>query len=83
FAHVVLFGVLGSFAVAGCALTDRRQRRNLGASRWSTLDAKHKAGPRIHTPAPWARFAIRFIFGLAAFAALILAHSHLIAVRAL
>jgi len=82
-AHVVLFGVLGSFAVAGCALIDRRKRRTLGTSRWFALEAARKAGPRFHMPDSWPRFGIRFIVGLATFAALIWAHPYIIGVHAL
>ncbi len=82
-AHVILFGVLGSFAIAGRALIDRRKRRTLGASRWSALEAARKAGPWLHTPASWVRFGLRFIFGLAAFATLTWAHPHIIGVHAI
>lgn len=82
-AHVVLFGVLGSFAIAGRALIDRRKRRSLGASRWATLDAARKAGPRFHAPVSWTGFGLRAVIGVATFAGLIWSHPHIIGVHAL
>ncbi|MGP6089925.1 NnrU family protein [Antarctobacter jejuensis] len=82
-AHVILFGVLGSFAIAGRALIDRRKRRVLGASRWDALDTDRKAAPRFHAPRSWQVLFIRLLVGLAAFAALLLAHPHVIGVPAM
>jgi len=82
-AHVILFGVLGSFAIAGRALIDRRNRRVLGASRWAALDAARKAAPWFHAPRSWPVLFLRLLIGLAAFAALLLAHPHVIGVPAL
>lgn len=82
-AHVILFGVLGSFAIAGRVLIDRRKRRTLGASRWANLDAARKAGPSYHAPVSWVGFGLRVAVGLAAFAVLIWLHPHVIGVQAL
>ncbi len=82
-AHVILFGVLGGFAIAGRALIDRRKRRVLGASRWYALDTARKAAPRFHAPRSWPVLFIRLLIGLAAFAALLLAHPHVIGVSAM
>ena len=82
-AHVILFGVLGGFAIAGRALIDRRKRRVLGASQWDTLDLARKAAPRFHAPRSWPVLLLRLLVGLAAFAALLLAHPHVIGVPAL
>ncbi|WP_417211696.1 NnrU family protein [Antarctobacter sp.] len=82
-AHVILFGVLGSFAIAGRALIDRRKRRVLGASRWDALDTARKAAPRFHAPRSWPVLFFRLLIGLAAFAALLLAHPHVIGVSAM
>ena len=82
-AHVILFGALGSFAIAGRALIDRRNRRVLGASRWAALDAARKAAPWFHAPRSWPVLFLRLLIGLAAFAALLLAHPHVIGVPAL
>lgn len=36
-AHIAMFGLLGSFAVFGMPLIDRRKRRALGEARWSVM----------------------------------------------
>lgn len=36
-AHVVMFGLLGSFALLGTPLIDRRKRRALGEAQWSMM----------------------------------------------
>ncbi|QFT99498.1 NnrU protein [Roseovarius sp. THAF8] len=82
-AHVILFGMLGGFALAGRAVLDRRKRRVLGTSLWARLDTARKAGPRLHAPHSWSGLLIRLLAGLAAFAALLLAHPHVIGVSAL
>ncbi|MGR3315339.1 NnrU family protein [Roseovarius indicus] len=81
-AHVILFGVLGGFALAGRRLIDRRKRRVLGASQWAALDAARKAAPWVHAPRSWPILALRLLTGVAAFAALLLAHPHVIGVSA-
>lgn len=81
-AHVILFGVLGSFALAGRPLIDRRKRRLLGVSRWKALDSTRKAAPPFHAPYSWPNLFFRFLIALAAFAALLLAHPYLIGVSA-
>lgn len=81
-AHVILFGVLGSFALAGRALIDRRKRRQLGVSRWHALDSARKAALPFHAPRSWPILFLRLLAGLAAFAALLLAHPYVIGVSA-
>ncbi len=81
-AHGVLFGVLGSFALVGHPLIDRRKQRDLGASRWTALDTARKAAPRCQAPRAWPILLFRLLIGLAAFAALLLAHPHVIGVPA-
>ncbi len=39
-AHVVLFGLFASFAMAGMATVDRRKRRLMGDSEWTRLAAR-------------------------------------------
>jgi len=82
-AHVILFGVLGSFAIAGRAVIDRRKRRILGPLRWEVLDTARKAAPLFHAPRFWSALFVRLVIGLVAFAALLLAHPHVIGVPAL
>lgn len=82
-AHVILFGVLGSFAVAGRALIDRRKRRVLGTQRWAALNEARKAAPMVQAPTSWIGFAIRVLIGVAVFAALAWAHPYVIGVPAL
>ncbi|PWR03351.1 NnrU family protein [Meridianimarinicoccus roseus] len=82
-AHVILFGVLGSFALAGRTLIDRRKRRLLGASRWDALDTARKAAPPFYAPGSWRILFLKLLTGLAAFATLLLAHPYLIGVSAL
>lgn len=82
-AHGLLFGVLGSFALAGSRLIDTRKRRLMGAARWRDLDQARRAAPRTQRPASWAGFVMRLLIGLAAFTTLLLLHPHIIGVSAL
>lgn len=82
-AHVILFGALGSFAIAGRALIDRRKRRELGPTRWTTLEATRNAAPRFQRPLSWRGATMRGLIALAVFAALIMAHPYVIGVPAL
>jgi len=82
-AHVLLFGVLGSFAVVGRALIDRRKRRELGAEQWQALEAQRRAATRLQAPASWIIFIGRLGIGLGLFATLLWAHPYVIGVTAL
>ncbi|MFX0545370.1 NnrU family protein [Roseovarius sp. S1116L3] len=82
-AHVILFGVLATFAVAGRALIDRRKRRVMGAGRWQALHDRVMEAPRVQPPHSWRGLALRIAAGLATFAALIAAHPVVIGVPAL
>lgn len=82
-AHVILFAVLGGFAIAGRTLIDRRKRRDLGLSHWSRLEAARKAAPRFQKPLSWRGVILRSLVGLVVFTALILAHPYVIGVPAL
>ncbi|HKL06680.1 MAG TPA: NnrU family protein [Roseovarius sp.] len=82
-ANVILFGVLGGFAIAGRGLIDRRKRRVLGDTEWNALDTARRTAPFFHAPRFWPELCIRLLIGLAAFAGLLLAHPHVIGVPAL
>jgi len=82
-AHVILFAVLGGFAIAGQTLIDRRKRRDLGLSHWTALVSARKAAPRLQRPLSWRGVILRGLVGLVVFAALILAHPYVIGVPAL
>ncbi len=82
-AHVLLFGVLGSFAIVGRALINRRKRREMGAGRWSDLNAAVGNARVINSPLSWAGVAVRIISAIAGFAALLALHPVVIGVPAL
>jgi uncharacterized membrane protein len=82
-AHVLLFGVLGSFAVVGRALIDRRKRREMGAEQWQALEAQRRAAPLLQAPASWIMFIGRLAIALGLFATLLWAHPYVIGVSAL
>lgn len=82
-AHVLMFGVLGSFAVAGRAQINRRKRREMGAASWQGLDAKMSKTPWLQAPASWGSAALRLLAGVAAFVTLLLLHPVVIGVSAL
>ena len=82
-AHVLLFGVLGSFAVAGRALIDRRKRREMGTEQWQALETRRRAAPVLQAPVSWAGLIVRLAIGLGGFAVLLWAHPYVIGVSAL
>ncbi|MEI4261403.1 NnrU family protein [Roseovarius sp. D0-M9] len=82
-AHVILFGTLGLFAIAGRMLIDRRKRRVLGAAHWHALLRTSRAAPRLQAPASWGVFTCRLGVGAVVFAALLRAHPYVIGVAAL
>lgn len=82
-AHVILFGVLGGFAILGRALINRRKRREMGAQRWAELNTAIGQAPLVHPPLSWSGGALRVMAGLAGFAALIALHPVVIGVAAL
>lgn len=82
-AHVLLFGVLGAFALGGRALVDRRKRRDLGAQTWDRLDTARKSGPWLVMPSSWTGFVMRGLIGVVVFAVLLWAHPFVIGVPAL
>ncbi|MEM8538668.1 MAG: NnrU family protein [Pseudomonadota bacterium] len=82
-AHVLLFGVLGGFAVMGRVPINRRKRRELGDAAWHALDREVANAPWFQTPANWGSFFARLLFGVLAFVALLLLHPHVIGVSAI
>ena len=82
-AHVILFTVLGGFAVIGRKLVDRRKRRDLGEARWHNLYAATTGAPLIGRPDSWGGVATRLGLGLLGFIALLWAHPFVIGVSAL
>ena len=82
-AHVMLFGVLGSFALAGRSLIDRRKKRDLGPEAWNAINSVRDAAPRIHAPYSWVALLLRLLVGVLVYAVLILAHPQVIGVSAL
>lgn len=82
-AHVILFGVLGAFAIAGRHLIDRRKQRDLGPETWQALWQATRRAPLFRTTTPPAMIAIRLGGGIGLFIALLAAHPHVIGVPAL
>lgn len=82
-AHVLLFGVLGGFALAGGHLIDRRKRREMGEETWHALRARIAQAPLFAgMPDPIA-LILRIALGIAAFAVLLALHPVVIGVSAL
>ena len=81
-AHVLLFGALGAFALAGGRVIDRRKRRVMGAQTWQALDAARRAGPLLPRPRAWGGAILRLAAALAVFIALLAAHPVVIGVPA-
>ncbi|WP_323771840.1 NnrU family protein [Antarctobacter sp.] len=82
-AHVILFGVLGTFAIAGRAIIDRRNRRLKGAAVWKDLRSRVASGPRFHAPLSWGGLGIRLGLAVAGFTLLLWMHPVVIGVSAL
>lgn len=82
-AHVLLFGVLGSFAIAGRGLINRRKRREMGSEKWNSLNKSVAAAPMAHAPQSWRATVLRFAAGILLFVALIALHPVLIGVSAI
>ena len=82
-AHVILFSVLGSFAIAGRTLIDRRKRSTLGTARWQALHAATLDAPFFQRPASWGGFTARLVLGLLVYGALLWAHPIVIVVHVL
>lgn len=76
-AHVILFAVFAGFALLGMKIIDRRQKRIIGATRWSEL-ANTKRGIQMTRGG-----VIRVIIGIAIYALLISLHGPIIGVQPL
>ncbi|WP_299705068.1 NnrU family protein [uncultured Tateyamaria sp.] len=81
-AHVLLFGVLGGFAIAGRALINLRKRREMGANQWDALNTAVVTAPICQAPVSWAGMMLRVAAGLAAFVTLLSLHPVVIGVSA-
>ena len=73
-AHLLLFGVLGSFALAGRGLIDRRKRRRMGAEVWADLRTRVTASPMLPRPASWRGALVRIAAGGALYLTLVWLH---------
>lgn len=82
-AHVILFGVLAGFAVAGRGLIDRRKRRVLGPERWDALQQAVRQAPVIPRDVLTVGVLLRLCIGVAVFLTLLWAHPLVIGVSAL
>ena len=82
-AHVLLFGLLGSFAIAGRALINRRKRREMGMAQWEALNAAVSRAPLLQWPKSLAGTLLRLLAGVGGFAVLIMLHPLVIGVSAL
>lgn len=82
-AHVLLFGVLGGFAVGGRALINRRKKREMGPDQWDRLNVAVAEAPVLGRPASWFGAMARLVLGDVLFATLIALHPKLIGVSAL
>jgi uncharacterized membrane protein len=81
-AHLLLFGTLGAFAVAGRALIDRRKRREMGAEAWEALWRETRDAPLVQAPRAGAGLAVRLLVAVAAYGALVALHPVVIGVPA-
>ncbi|MFK7940638.1 MAG: NnrU family protein [Roseovarius sp.] len=79
-AHVILFGLLGGFAVAGRWLIDTRKRRDMGQGRWHALNTARQSAPWFQAPQSWGAVGQRLGCGLIAFVVIAWAHPYVIGV---
>lgn len=82
-AHLLLFGVLGGFALAGRSLVDRRKKYELGLETWEQLNAAVNGTPLLSTARYQFSGAVRIACGLAVFAALFALHPAVVGVSIL
>jgi uncharacterized membrane protein len=81
-AHLLLFGTLGAFAIAGRQLIDRRKRREMGADVWAKLWEETRKAPIVRAQRPWTGLAARVLAALAIYGALVAMHPVVIGVSA-
>lgn len=79
-AQVLLFGVLGIFALAGPGLINKRKQRSLGVADWQRLETARRAAPCFCRPRSWPHFLCRIVVGLGLFVLLLLGHPAIIGV---
>ncbi|WP_187428103.1 hypothetical protein ROLI_002270 [Roseobacter fucihabitans] len=72
-AHVLLFGLFGSFAVLGGKIIDRRKKRQMGAA-WGDLLHRAKGANTSFGTENRGNLALRLLAGLIAFLALLALH---------
>ncbi|SFR49969.1 NnrU family protein [Litoreibacter janthinus] len=82
-AHVLLFGVLAGFAIAGRWLIDRRKRREMGEGVWIALKEQLAQSPMFYRDVQWSGLIFRLALAITAYTLLILAHPVVIGVPAL
>ena len=82
-AHVLMFGVLGGFAVGGRGLINSRKKRKMGSEQWDRLNAAVAQAPVFGKPVSWPSALVRLVVWLVLFAALIALHPVVIGVSAL
>ncbi|WP_298837784.1 NnrU family protein [uncultured Roseobacter sp.] len=82
-AHVLMFGVLGSFALGGRRLINHRRKTEMGPAEWERLNAAVARVSVPMRPVSWPGAAVRLAFGIALFAVLIVLHPVVIGVPAL
>jgi uncharacterized membrane protein len=82
-AHVLLFGVLGAFALAGRSLINRRKRREMGQGNWEQLNRAVVQAPLVNPSLSWTGTVLRCIAGMVLFAVLIALHPVVIGVSAI
>jgi uncharacterized membrane protein len=82
-AHVLMFGVLGGFAVGGRSIINRRKQREMTHQNWKALNTAVAHEPILKTPLSWRSFAFRLISGVVVFVCLLLLHPVVIGISAL
>lgn len=82
-AHVLMFSVLGGFAIAGCGLINRRKRREMGGQHWDHLNTAVAQAPLLSKPQNWSGTVFRLALGLGVFLALLALHPIVIGVSAI
>lgn len=82
-AHVLLFSILGGFAIAGRGLINRRKRREMGSQQWEELNACVAQATLLPPPPSWRAVAFRLAAGIALFVVLLMLHPVVIRVPAL
>lgn len=81
--HVILFGLLGAFALLGRKLIDRRVQRQIGHQEWIDLQREIARAPKLSLPGNPVPVMVRAFAALALFGALLWLHPYLTGVSAL